>query len=255
MISLMQRESLPVTPPPPLLASSSVVGKSSTTGSSLLSIGFAILRVEENRKYRVHTSSYEVTAMVTYMNSREVFGRAKLDAGRYVVIPTTFHPNQEGDFMIRVTCPGTSSTFKPLIKDLPTPRTLLPSKNYPIGVLRVEVVGCINLPRQKILGAGADPYVMLHLADESHPRRRQKPHRTRVARSTLNPTFRASFMWTLRRPRETVLVVEVWNRCGVAVADRLMGVAVVRVEDYMRGERAGRTWEVDLVLGARGVEG
>ncbi|KAJ3096293.1 Calpain-6 [Phlyctochytrium planicorne] len=273
MISLMQREP----------GSLQVIGEPPRN----LSIGFAILRVEDNRKYRVHTSSYEVTAMVTYMNSREVFGRARLDVGRYVLVPTTFHPNQEGDFMIRLHCPSSSvSLFEPLIKDLPLGRggktlrklglnkTSTMARSYPIGVLRAEVVGCTNLARQKLLGAGADPYCILYLVDSNFiadhtpttlpgsamaappapagKPRRWKAQKTRVSRSTLNPTFRSSYMWTLKRPRESWVQVEVWNRYPIRAADRFMGMAIIRVEDYMSHERSGRTWEVDLQLRPRG---
>lgn len=65
-------------------------------------IGFVVLRVERNRRYRFHKSMYEVIAKVTYMNSREVSGRFKLPPGRYVCVPTTFDPSEEGDFFLRM---------------------------------------------------------------------------------------------------------------------------------------------------------
>ncbi|KAI9338690.1 hypothetical protein DFJ73DRAFT_847482 [Zopfochytrium polystomum] len=88
--------------------------------SNYLTVGFVVLRVEENRKYRVHTSTYEVVFMMTYVNAREVFGRCRLGPGRYVIVPTTFTPGEEGDFLIRVASTVSKAIVSPLSKDLPT---------------------------------------------------------------------------------------------------------------------------------------
>ncbi|KAJ3331951.1 Calpain-6 [Blyttiomyces sp. JEL0837] len=258
-----------------------------TSQSHYLSIGYVILRVEENRKYRIHTSSYEVVSMVTYVNAREVFGRCRLEPGRYVLIPTTFSPGEEGDFLVRVFTSSSRSDVQPLWKDMPVrgrsrnPHLAaiarhLPATSYPIGTFRVEVVYCTNLARQKLLGVGADPYCILRFSDPSarplsstmrvilaasstatgagasaNPtvgRRQGTAPRTRVVRGTLNPVFRSSFMWPVRRPRDSWLQVEVWNRYPISAFDRFMGCAVIRVEDYMKQERVERIWEVDLAL-------
>lgn len=38
----------------------------------------------------------------TYINSRSVFVRKELKEGRYVIVPTTFDPSLQGDFLLRV---------------------------------------------------------------------------------------------------------------------------------------------------------
>lgn len=38
----------------------------------------------------------------TFSNSREVVGRHKLAPGYYVVVPSTFKPNVDGDFILRI---------------------------------------------------------------------------------------------------------------------------------------------------------
>ena len=38
----------------------------------------------------------------TFINAREISGRFKLSPGTYVIIPTTFEPNEEGDFILRI---------------------------------------------------------------------------------------------------------------------------------------------------------
>ena len=58
-------------------------------------------QVEENRKYRLHVI-HETVGTVTYINSRSVFESYNFPEGRYVVIPTTFEPGQQGTFMLRI---------------------------------------------------------------------------------------------------------------------------------------------------------
>ena len=37
-----------------------------------------------------------------YIDLREVTGRHKLEPGAYCIVPTTFYPGEEGDFLLRV---------------------------------------------------------------------------------------------------------------------------------------------------------
>ncbi|KAF7688425.1 hypothetical protein HF521_013232 [Silurus meridionalis] len=68
-----------------------------------LTIGFAIFKVELNRKYRMHDIiTQQNVATSTFINSRSVFLRKVLPKGRYVIFPSTFTPNVLGDFMLRV---------------------------------------------------------------------------------------------------------------------------------------------------------
>jgi len=64
-------------------------------------IDFKTIQVEENRRYRVHVI-HESVGSVTYTNSRSVFQNFDFPEGRYVIVPTTFEPGQEGTFMLRI---------------------------------------------------------------------------------------------------------------------------------------------------------
>lgn len=53
-----------------------------------------------NREFfRTHVS---VARSQAFINLREVCCRFKLLPGTYVVVPSTFEPNQEGEFVLRV---------------------------------------------------------------------------------------------------------------------------------------------------------
>lgn len=62
---------------------------------------YCTLQVELNRKYRMHSAQQKVAGSI-YINSRCVFLRKELREGRYVIVPTTFDPAQQGDFLLRV---------------------------------------------------------------------------------------------------------------------------------------------------------
>uniref|UniRef100_A0A914VZY4 Uncharacterized protein n=1 Tax=Plectus sambesii TaxID=2011161 RepID=A0A914VZY4_9BILA len=73
----------------------------------MLTIGFAMYRVEDEKLlaepltrefFRTHQSAARSHA---FINIREVCTRFRLPAGNYVVIPSTFEPNEEGEFMLR----------------------------------------------------------------------------------------------------------------------------------------------------------
>ncbi|KAI2805674.1 Calpain-1 catalytic subunit [Blomia tropicalis] len=90
-------------------------------GLDNLTIGFAIYEVKDNalglgvsprlnyssvpQVQALSTNFFRYNASVarsaTFINLREISGRFRLKPGRYCIIPSTFEPNQKGDFMIR----------------------------------------------------------------------------------------------------------------------------------------------------------
>uniref|UniRef100_A0A3P9AKW0 Calpain-3 n=1 Tax=Esox lucius TaxID=8010 RepID=A0A3P9AKW0_ESOLU len=74
-------------------------------GANLFTIGFAIYEMHGNKQhlqkdfFLVNSSKARSKA---YINLREVTQRFRLTPGEYVIIPSTYEPHQEGEFLLRV---------------------------------------------------------------------------------------------------------------------------------------------------------
>lgn len=77
-------------------------------GKPMLTIGFSIYKITDDdlkggRADRDFFAYHASTARSpVFINSREVTGRYTLDPGSYLVIPTTFEPGHNGDFIVRI---------------------------------------------------------------------------------------------------------------------------------------------------------
>ncbi|MED6288759.1 hypothetical protein CHARACLAT_029680, partial [Characodon lateralis] len=78
-------------------------------GAKFLTIGFSIYEVPEKMRgqnqhlqkdFFLYTAS--TAKCKSYTNLREVTGRFQLPPGEYVIIPTSFEPHEEGEFILRV---------------------------------------------------------------------------------------------------------------------------------------------------------
>ncbi|WKX99328.1 hypothetical protein Q1695_014311 [Nippostrongylus brasiliensis] len=68
-------------------------------------IGFAVYEVGELRGRLTadfFRSNRSVMRSVAFINLREITGRFRVPPGNYVVIPSTFEPNEEAEFMLRI---------------------------------------------------------------------------------------------------------------------------------------------------------
>jgi len=80
----------------------------SESGGGALSIGFAIYLLEdpENTTLPLDRDFFRYNRQTarspSFINYREVVTRFKLKPGSYVVIPSTFEPDEEGDFLLRI---------------------------------------------------------------------------------------------------------------------------------------------------------
>ncbi|XP_058465598.1 calpain-A-like isoform X1 [Malaya genurostris] len=77
-------------------------------GVDCLTIGFAVYRVSERdlaqKPLKLNFFKYNasVARSPSFINLREVSCRFKLPPGDYLIVPSTFEPNEEGEFLIRV---------------------------------------------------------------------------------------------------------------------------------------------------------
>ncbi|ELU02909.1 hypothetical protein CAPTEDRAFT_151195 [Capitella teleta] len=81
--------------------------KKRSEGLDMLTIGYAIYKLKDDAssgpmdiKYFKYNAS--VAKSPSFINMREICGRHKLPPGSYCIVPSTFEPNQEADFLLRV---------------------------------------------------------------------------------------------------------------------------------------------------------
>ena len=73
-----------------------------------MTVGFAVYRVTERdlaqKPLKLNFFKYNasVARSPAFINLREVSCRFKLPPGNYLIVPSTFEPNEEGEFLIRV---------------------------------------------------------------------------------------------------------------------------------------------------------
>jgi len=75
-------------------------------GVDLLTIGYVIYKLPDPDAPPLDKNFFKYNASVakspTFINMREVCGRHQLPPGTYCIVPSTFEPKQEGDFLIRI---------------------------------------------------------------------------------------------------------------------------------------------------------
>uniref|UniRef100_A0A8D3BFZ3 Calpain 5 n=1 Tax=Scophthalmus maximus TaxID=52904 RepID=A0A8D3BFZ3_SCOMX len=129
-------------------------------------------QVELNRTYRMHVTQQKVGGSV-YINSRSVFLRIDLKEGRYVIIPTTFDPGLEADFLLR-NFSDVSADCKELTQHEPPQTCWSGLCGYPSLVTQVHILNANGL-------AVSDPYVIIRCEGEKV--------RSPVHKNTRSPVF------------------------------------------------------------------
>lgn len=181
-----------------------------------LAIGFDIRRVEVNRLYRMHSIQQKEGGAV-YCNSRSVFLQIILKEGRYVIIPTTFDPGLEGEFLLRLFT-DMSSDCRELTLDEPPQTCWSGMFGYPSLVTQVHVVNAHGLPGQDLNGA-SDPYVIIRCEGEKV--------RSQVYKNTCDPVFDIKGLF-YRKKASQPIIIEIYN--FNVVNDSLLGMVTLPAE-------------------------
>ncbi|XP_067084686.1 calpain-5-like [Osmerus mordax] len=179
------------------------------------------IRVELNRKYRMHTAQQKVAGSI-YINSRCVFLRKELKEGRYVILPSTFDPGQQGQFLLRVFT-DVPSDCKELTLDEPPHLTAV--WGYPQLVTQVHVLSAEGLHGQDSNGA-SDPYVIITCEGERV--------RSPVHKDTRSPNFDIKGLFYRKKPKEGIHI-EIYNKN--VIVDTFLGQVTVFSDPNDRQEQ------------------
>lgn len=119
-------------------------GSTSDGRTQYSSIGFHIMRVEDNREHRLHKLQPK-TVTSDYCKTRSMLFQGELDKGRYVIVPTTFEPGVETEFLMRFYSDA-GVTVKELTHDFPEPHwCCAPCCSSPTCVTVITVEGAKDL--------------------------------------------------------------------------------------------------------------
>ncbi|XP_076081241.1 calpain-5-like [Mytilus galloprovincialis] len=113
----------------------------SHTERTLNTIGYSIMKVEENRLYRLHIPG-KLIEPPNMIKTRSIFGKKVLSSGRYVIIPCTKDQKEHGPYLLRLYTNGTSFV-RELIEEGPStiwPCLSLPAMVTTLAVLSVEKI-------------------------------------------------------------------------------------------------------------------
>ncbi|XP_054145737.1 calpain-6 [Melozone crissalis] len=180
-----------------------------------ITIGFEILKVEDNRRYRLHKLTVqERVATSPYSNTRSVFLRRTLQQGRYILVPTTYVPGVPTKFILRLYT-DVPSKLRELKEDRPKMTCWSLLCGYPRRVTQIKVHSAEGLQKQDRSG-GADPYVLIKCENQSR--------RSPVQHDTTSPVFNTQVIF-YRKDIDSPVTIQVWN--SNLLRDQLLGQAVL----------------------------
>uniref|UniRef100_A0A914CZX1 Calpain catalytic domain-containing protein n=1 Tax=Acrobeloides nanus TaxID=290746 RepID=A0A914CZX1_9BILA len=103
-----------------------------------VTIGIHVMKVELNRHHRIHQAINPVGTS-DYASARSVYLHlTNLDAGRYIIMPTTYAPREQAEFMLRIYSKEDIET-KLLKKDMPKSIFLITCHKV-LAVSRLKII-------------------------------------------------------------------------------------------------------------------
>ncbi|CAG8585622.1 14173_t:CDS:2 [Cetraspora pellucida] len=209
-------------------------------GAEKITIGFIILKVELNRKYRIHKPTYEIAGRVTYINSREVTQRFSLKPGHYILIPSAYNVDDEGSYFMRLFSSNPINA-RLLRKDSPKRKWYYPliyyGKPYFVGTIRAQILGGQFSRRiDKV-------YIKITFTDFK---------KTVVSQitpkfDTVKPEIGAEYLFYARDPSNARLLFQLYQHQTFG-KDILIGETRILVNDYSKEGKDGKFWEITKTL-------
>ncbi|GAB6021318.1 Calpain-5 [Chamberlinius hualienensis] len=166
--------------------------------SRLKSIGLQILKVEVNRKCRIHRV-HEIVSTSDYIETRNIFHKCVLKQGRYVIIPSTFMPGNTADFLLRVFS-GSNINLRELKLDVPKAPLLSCVHPYCVGVvLRIKEAKDLKEPLSSEV---CSPYFIIYCE--------QSKVRGPTVKNDANPQWNLGISFYCRDSKPK-LKIQMWN--------------------------------------------
>ena len=181
-------------------------------------IGFHIRQVETNRTCRLHRLPPDSEGETSdYIKTKHIFLRTNMPktGGRYVIIPTTFNPEETTNFLLRVFTEH-QANVKELSLDKPiTPWYKQCCVDEHVLVTRITVVGAKGLENNETFGK-VDPYCFIKCEGQVA--------RSWSCKDNLNPMWNFSVIFFRRNPSRPIKI-QIWN--NNLVVDSFIGQAML----------------------------
>ncbi|XP_021940250.1 calpain-5-like isoform X2 [Zootermopsis nevadensis] len=171
-----------------------------TSGLQRHLIGFIVIKVEENRKYRLHEQWHYLPTVIAvdHIRRRELYYRGYLCRGRYILIPSTYKPGETGGHMVRMFS-GSDINLRVLNRDEPRRNIFACIGHKSVWVTVINIKSAENL---KTKTGGCNPYCIISCEG--------KKARTSIAKNTTNPLWNSSFVF-YRSSTSKPLTIKVYS--------------------------------------------
>ncbi|KAL5020145.1 hypothetical protein ScPMuIL_003037 [Solemya velum] len=196
-------------------------------GQVLNTIGFHLMKVEENRRFRVHIPG-KLVFKSSYARSRNIYGSTELKKGRYVIVPTTQTSGEVGEFLLRIYSGG-NTNGKELKHESPSNSCC--GKPY-VSVTTITIEGATGLktgPKSK--KNSVDAYCVIRCEGEKVE--------SAVVSSSSSPKWNVKATFYRKQPDKPI-IIEIYDHN--TVFDDFLGMAT----ESHAGSEQGNTHDLDL---------
>jgi len=170
---------------------------SSGTAAEGLSMGFHLLHIEKNRKTRIHVPMDSVNTKTHFINSRQITFAGQLPRGTYMIIPCTYNPKQEGEFLLQVYT-FCNSKCKFMKRDVPKKKIFQSRVKNALSI----TVHNASLTKLKGFHTSMAPYVRVTVENTTLKT---------ICRENTSPTFDEGLLFYPKDPKNAVIKFEVYH--------------------------------------------